>query len=566
GTSILLKVMAGDKIAVNAENFYEQLQSQPEDIVSSEAVMSQVLNAMAGGAAATTGSEGAGANILNTNTDPAALQSAYEALQAAETDSSKPRSYLNYLFFDEHMKVVAGHSRLWQADGAADWKTIGTEEAIEIPENGYIAVYLSNQGAEQVYFDNLAVTVTPGALLEERHYYPYGLPIKGWGTTATSSLPNRQRYQGNEYREEAGLNWMDFHNRQYDPQLGRFLALDALADMGGQQVLSPYHAMGCNPAMMVDPLGLRSDVFDNGSRPVHTADVPIPMWPVNTNARFALLDQMMYADQDAFHEWVKNQLIAEAAGEEAFAVLNALDYGLSLLGFESKSISAALGRSTTVAGEASNQSDSYYPELGSYSGHTYPFPSDGIFKLGIYSYDLNSFIDFFNKYAKKFGNPVFSTSEGSENMDEPYLNGQPTKLYAEVSSYLTENLDMQTMSIKISFSDPNPKSGRKGTSGYFNRVNASDAFVPYKNQSAVRIHLHPFGGKFSNLSFIAQRNPFGGSPRYGNIMDFGAAKPSMADHNNAALSNFYYRYVVINSAYIYLYNKNPNETIRINRP
>ncbi len=108
--------------------------------------------------------------------------------------------------------------------------------------------------------------------------------------------------------------------------------------------------MGCNPAMMVDPLGLRSAVFDNGSRPFHTADVPIPMWPVNTNARFALLDQMMYADQDAFHEWVKNQLIAEAAGEEAFAVLNALDYGLSLLGFESKSISAALGRSTTVAG------------------------------------------------------------------------------------------------------------------------------------------------------------------------------------------------------------------------
>jgi len=31
---------------------------------------------------------------------------------------------------------------------------------------------------------------------------------------ASGSLPNRQRYQGNEYREEAGLNWMDFHNRE----------------------------------------------------------------------------------------------------------------------------------------------------------------------------------------------------------------------------------------------------------------------------------------------------------------------------------------------------------------
>ncbi|RYF15218.1 MAG: hypothetical protein EOO42_17295, partial [Flavobacteriales bacterium] len=35
--------------------------------------------------------------------------------------------------------------------------------------------------------------------------------------------------------------------------------------IGGQQVLSPYHAMACNPAIMVDPFGLRSAVFDNGA-------------------------------------------------------------------------------------------------------------------------------------------------------------------------------------------------------------------------------------------------------------------------------------------------------------
>ncbi|HTO14429.1 MAG TPA: hypothetical protein VLZ83_01600, partial [Edaphocola sp.] len=42
-----------------------------------------------------------------------------------------------------------------------------------------------------------------------------------------------------------------------DPQVGRFLSIDPLADGGGQQILSPYHAMGCNPAMMIDPLGLQ---------------------------------------------------------------------------------------------------------------------------------------------------------------------------------------------------------------------------------------------------------------------------------------------------------------------
>ncbi|HRP89870.1 MAG TPA: RHS repeat-associated core domain-containing protein [Edaphocola sp.] len=126
--------------------------------------------------------------------------------------------------------------------------------SIEVPENGIILVYLSNQSVANVFFDNLVVSMEAGSLLEERHYYPYGLPIQGWGSTAAGSLSNRQLYQGNEYRQEAGLNWMDFHNRQYDPQLGRFLGIDPLADQSGQQTLSPYHAMGCNPALMVDPL------------------------------------------------------------------------------------------------------------------------------------------------------------------------------------------------------------------------------------------------------------------------------------------------------------------------
>jgi hypothetical protein len=50
---------------------------------------------------------------------------------------------------------------------------------------------------------------------------------------------------------------MNFHNRQYDPQLGRFLSIDPLAASGVQSRYSPYAAMGDNPAILVDPDGLK---------------------------------------------------------------------------------------------------------------------------------------------------------------------------------------------------------------------------------------------------------------------------------------------------------------------
>ncbi|HTO16287.1 MAG TPA: hypothetical protein VLZ83_10970 [Edaphocola sp.] len=217
GTSIFLKVMAGDKISVNTDNFYNQLTSQPEDATGGSSVLEQILGSMASGGGNVVIPEGISSSGLFTGGfDPTQLNSAYETLQQAIGDSSRPKSFLNYLFFDETMQLRSEHSHLWQADGEGNWSDIGTAEnnAIEISENGMILVYLSNESIEQVHFDNLVVGQEAGSLLEERHYYPYGLPIQGWGSTAAGSLSNRQMYQGNEYRQEIGLNWMDFHNRQ----------------------------------------------------------------------------------------------------------------------------------------------------------------------------------------------------------------------------------------------------------------------------------------------------------------------------------------------------------------
>ncbi len=554
GTSIMLKVMAGDKVDINADNFYESLQNSNSNNEAPAAVLfEQVIGGLAGGSGALSSTEGGSPNALTERilSNPEAV-TAYEDLLAAETDSTRPKAFLNFLFFDEEMNLLPEHSRIWQADGEDGWSRIGSEEytSLEMPQNGYIVSYLSNQSTQEAWFDNMNVALSNGMLLEEHHYYAYGLPIAGFSSLAANATPNRQRYQGNEYIESVGLEWMDFHNRQYDPQLGRFLSVDPLADAGGQQVLSPYHAMGCNPVSMVDPWGLAFTLPSTWGMGAPTA-LDIALWQVPTKQ----LDKVYGGDP-----WLMMNR----------GVLNAYEANLAGKQIVVEAVTGLLARRRYeyhVKLEGNREAaDQYSPGRDGFKGISYPYPEDGLFRLGNYTYDLNSFLEFFKEYATKFGNPVYSVPGGTENMEEPILNGEPTKLYAEVSSHLTEELNLATMSTEISFTTPDPKSGRKGTSGYFNKVYPFDAFVPSKNQSTVRIHIHPFGGMSVSLSFIAQRNPFGGSNRMGWIMDMGAAEPSPADHTNAVMSNFYYRYVVINNAYIYLYNKNANETIRINKP
>jgi RHS repeat-associated protein len=94
---------------------------------------------------------------------------------------------------------------------------------------------LTNRSNQTVYFDQLWIELSKGNLLEENHYYPHGLPIVGLSSVTGSSFKeNKRRYQGNEYNKDIGLNWMDFNARQYDPQIGRFLGVDPLADGGGR--------------------------------------------------------------------------------------------------------------------------------------------------------------------------------------------------------------------------------------------------------------------------------------------------------------------------------------------
>lgn len=261
GTSLLVKVMAGDKVNLHVNNYYDGYNRDGDQPVVLEDMLSNIIGTLTGGVGGFEGSESGNEALVGRLFTPENFTQLDNIINATE-DPSKPQAYLNYVLFDENMRLVKEMSGAYQANGNGSWEAIGSPASMTIPANGYLAVYLSNKTAVSncytcgdVFFDQLDVQISKGNLLEETHYYPHGLPIYGMGSAAAGFKANRRKYQSNEYIKDINLNWMDFHARQYDPQIGRFLGVDPLADGQGQEIWSPYSAMGNAPESMVDPNG-----------------------------------------------------------------------------------------------------------------------------------------------------------------------------------------------------------------------------------------------------------------------------------------------------------------------
>jgi RHS repeat-associated protein len=255
GPNVLLKVMSGDNISGQAPYYYQNAvtnTSGANNLLTS--VVSSLVNAITGSTATNSVTKGASGNINTTLTGDFQFNGA-TGPDASNASGNMPKAYFTILFFDERFNYIEESSTSRRVATAGDGATALTLTNIKAPKNGYAYIYVSNESAEPVYFDNIQVTHEHKQIIEEDHYYSYGLKIaaissKKLGDPSEVQLKNNYLYQSYYSEFDEDIAWNDFNLRSYDPQIGRFVNIDPY-----DQFASSYIGMGNNPINSIDPSG-----------------------------------------------------------------------------------------------------------------------------------------------------------------------------------------------------------------------------------------------------------------------------------------------------------------------
>jgi RHS repeat-associated protein len=248
GPSAVLKVMSGDKLNIAVKYFYRgQGAAQPP-----ANILANVLTSLATGIIGNIGeAKGTLAALSNPSGSPLAGPLT-TFTQNDTTPTNRPKAKLNYVFLDDQFNVLPNSSSILV--GGPDILDNLAISNLVAAKNGFVYIYVSNETPLwDVFFDNLLVTHTKSPLLEETHYYPFGLTMAGLSSKGVGQLNNKYKYNGIEHNSDFDLNMYDAFYRNLDPQLGNFWQIDPKIESA--EAWSPYSAMLNNPIRYADPLG-----------------------------------------------------------------------------------------------------------------------------------------------------------------------------------------------------------------------------------------------------------------------------------------------------------------------
>ncbi|WP_198315858.1 DUF6443 domain-containing protein [Chitinophaga tropicalis] len=361
GPSLVLRVMAGDTIQAVAKAFYQNTGASQSAATAEEMVIAAI-------SAFSTGNLTEGVHAALGVNAPIANNFTGDDYQVLKnTDplqnlSDKPKAYLNYVLFDDQFKMVNENSGVRQVQGSPNVIQPLETGSLVIKKTGFIYIYSSNESAEDVFFDNLVVVHNSGPLLEETHYYPFGLTMAGISANAlkgNSYTENRLKYNGKElqsgeFANGSGLEWYDYGARMYDQQLGRFFTQDRYAE--NYYPMTPYQYGANNPVKNIDVNGDSIIVTTSTGQRLYygnTSEGGYGFYSITgTDSETGIPVQTLYIGNDKFVNQVSSALgRIGISGKEGQGLVNELSSSENVFAIQSGSTNQFNGNPAQAPGE-----------------------------------------------------------------------------------------------------------------------------------------------------------------------------------------------------------------------
>jgi len=240
GPAIILKVMSGDRVTV-ATNYYFNASGVT---IGQQLSATDIVNSLAAGIVSLSGAtHGTLADLTGPSTPLTSPLTSFITNNNGNA-SGKPNAYLNWILLDNQFGYVStnGQSGAMQVANAGTTGGGGLQSplgtTVNVKTSGYLYIYVSNATPNwDVFFDNVSVMHYVGPMVEENHYYPFGLTMAGISDIALKgNYPEnkyrfqKQELQSKEFSDGSGLEVYEFKYRFDDPQTGRFWQIDPLTD------------------------------------------------------------------------------------------------------------------------------------------------------------------------------------------------------------------------------------------------------------------------------------------------------------------------------------------------